>query len=426
MESHGHDVVIVGAGFAGAAAAVELARWKFRTVIVEARDRAGGRAFTREFTAGGEMLEYGGSWITPWHERIRHHAAQNQIELRPTHAIAEHRMHDGLALRSGQPCAPPAEAVYARTMERIRADATAYQAGDRSMVGVSFNAYLDGIHASPEARVQAHAWWTISGNGDPDRISAAEFLASCAYGGGLPDGMMTALRHTLTPGASVLVERMIARSGTELRLGMAVERIEQSDGGVRVTTSQGEQIDAGSAIVCVPLNALQTIEFVPPLRSRQRLAIQTGHGGVAIKLWIAAKNANVGTLATGGGSGVQWMFAERAAKDGVTFLVAFSLADGSFEPRSRHDVAEALHRFFPEAELVAWDWHDWIEDPWARGTWVATPADMPWIADNSEWLPQGRVFFASSDFSHDSPGWFEAAIVSGETAAQGVASLLNG
>ena len=426
MESHGHDVVIIGAGFAGAAAAAELARWKFRTVIVEARDRVGGRAFTREFAAGGEMLEYGGSWITPWHERIRRHAAQNQVELRPTHAVTEHRMHDGLALRSGAPCAPPAVAAYGRTMERIRADAAAYQSGDRSMVGVSFSAYLDCIHASPEARVQAQAWWTISGNGDPNRISAAEFLASCAYGGGLPNGMMTALGHTLTPGASVLVERMIARSGTELRLGTAVERIEQFDGGVHVTASRGEQFTARSALVCVPLNALQTIEFVPPLRPRQRLAIQTGHGGIAIKLWIAARNAPVGTLATGGGSGVQWMFAERAARDGVSLLVAFALMDGSFEPRSRHDVAEALRRFFPEAKLIAWDWHDWIGDPWARGTWVAVPADAPWIADNSEWQPQERVFFASSDFSHDSPGWFEAAIAAGETAAQGAASLLNG
>jgi len=425
MESHGHDVVIVGAGLAGAAAAAELSRQKFRTVILEARDRAGGRALTREFATGGEMLEYGGSWIAPWHERIRRHAAQNDIELRPTHAVIEHRMHDGLTLRSGQPCAPSAEAAYGRTMERVRADTAAYQSGDRSMVEVSFNSYLDGIHASPEARVQAYAWWTISGNGNPDRISAAEFLASCAYGGGLPDGMMTALRHTLTPGASVLVERMIARSGAELQLGVAVERIEQFDGGVRVTASQGGEFMARSALVCVPLNALQTIEFTPPLPPRQRLAIQTGHGGIAIKLWIAAEGADVGTLATGGGSGVQWMFAERAARDGVTLLVAFALTDGSFEPRSRHDVAEALHRFFPEAKLIAWDWHDWIGDPWARGTWVAVPADAPWIADNSEWQPQERVFFASSDFSHDSPGWFEAAIASGEAAAQAIAGFLG-
>jgi monoamine oxidase len=425
MESHDCDVVIVGAGFAGAAAALELAGRNLRAVILEARDRVGGRAYTRAFATGEEMLEYGGSWITPWHERIRRHAAQNAIELRPTHAVTEHRMHDGVALRSAQPCAPPAEAAYGRSMERIRADAAAYQAGDASAVGIGFNAYLDGIHASPEARVQAQAWWTISGNGDPERISAAEFLASCAYGGGLPEGMMTALRHTLVPGAAMLVERMIARSGVELRLGLAVDRIEQTDGGVCVTAGLGEQFRAGSAIVCVPLNALQTIEFMPPLRPRQRLAIQTGHGGVAIKLWIAARNATAGTLATGGGSGVQWMFAERAVGAGLTFIVAFALMDGSFEPRSRHDVAEALHRFFPEAELIAWDWHDWIGDPWARGTWVAVPANTPWIADHREWQPEGRVAFATSDFSHDSPGWFEAAIASGEAAAQGVASLMG-
>lgn len=426
MASHDYDVVIAGAGFAGAAAALELAHRKLRTVILEAKDRAGGRAYTRAFPVGGEMLEYGGAWITPWQERIRRHARENAIELRPTHAVTEHRLHDGVTLRFGAPCAPPGEAAYARTMERIRADAEVYRSGDRRTVEIDFDTYLDGIHASPEARVQAYAWWTISGNGDPARISAAEFLASCAYGGGLPEGMITALGHTLVPGAAVLVERMIARSGAELRLGTAVSRIEQVDGGVSITAGESEPIGARAAIVCVPLNALPAIEFVPPLRPRQRLAIETGHGGMVLKLWIAAKNVEAGTLATGGGSGVQWMFAERAAKDGVTMIVAFALDDGSFAPRSRNDVAEALHRFFPEAELVAWDWHDWTKDPWARGTWVAAPADAAWIADSLEWQPHGRIAFASSDFSHDSPGWFEAAIASGEAAAQGVASLLNG
>jgi monoamine oxidase len=425
MESHDHDVVVVGAGFAGAAASIELGRLNVRTLILEARDRVGGRAYARPFAAGGETLEFGGAWITPWHERIRRHAAENGIELRPTHAVTEHRMHDGLVLRTGTPCAPPAEAAYWRTMERIRTDAANYQSGERNTAVISFNTYLDGIHASPEARAQACAWWTISGNGDPDRISAAEFLASCAYGGGRPEGMMTALRHTLTPSAPALVERMIARSGAALKLGVAVARIEHAGGGVRVTVGQGEQFSARSAIVCLPLNALPTIEFVPPLRPRQRIAVETGHGGIAIKLWIAAESVPAGILATGGGSGVQWMFAERAGKDGLALIVAFALDDGSFEPRSRNDVAEALHRFFPEARLVAWDWHDWIADPWARGTWVAAPADAPWIADSREWLPHGRVWFAGSDISHESPGWFEAAIASGEAAARAAAELVD-
>ncbi len=425
MESHDCDVVIIGAGFAGAAAALEFARLNLRAIIVEARDRVGGRAYTRAFATGGEMLEYGGSWIAPWHERIRRHARSEGIDLRPTHPIAEHRWHDGTTLRSGLPCAAGARSVFDRAMARIRADALAYRDGDASKANFSLNQYLDLIGAPSEARVHVLAWWTISGNGDPERIAATEFLSSCAYGGGAPEGMMTALRHTLVPGVSVLVERMIARSGAELRLNAAVAAIAQRPEGVEAMIAAGERVRARYATVCVPLNGLRGIAFSPDLAPRKQAAISTGHGGKAVKVWIKAQGVAEGALATGGGSGLQWMFAERMAADGAALIVGFGLDDGSFDPASRHDMAAALNRFFPEARLVAWDWHDWLRDPWARGTWVATPAAMPWIADHREWQPEGRVAFATSDFSQDAPGWFEAAIASGETAAQAIAGLMS-
>lgn len=425
MESHDCDVVIIGAGFAGAAAALELAGLNLRTIILEARDRVGGRAFTRAFATGEEMLEFGGSWITPWHERIRRHARTDGINLRPTHEIAEHRWHDGKTMRGGVPCVAGARNGFDHAMACIRADALAYREGEASMAKLSLNQYLDLIAAPSEARVHVLAWWTISGNGDPHLIAATEFLSSCAYGGGTPEGMMTALRHTLVPGASVLVERMIARSGAELRLNAAVAAIEQRPDGVDVVIAAGERVWARHAAVCVPLNGLRMIRFSPGLTARKQAAISAGHGGKAVKVWIKARGVREGALATGGGNGLQWMFAERQAADGAALIVGFGLDDGSVDPQSRHDIAAALNRFFPEAELVAWDWHDWLRDPWARGTWVATPVDMPWIADHREWQPEGRVAFATSDFSHDSAGWFEAAIASGEAAVQAIASLMR-
>ena len=59
------DVVIVGAGFAGASAATVLGKAGLKVVILEARDRVGGRAFTRRFMPSGEVMEFGGSWIAP-------------------------------------------------------------------------------------------------------------------------------------------------------------------------------------------------------------------------------------------------------------------------------------------------------------------------------------------------------------------------
>jgi monoamine oxidase len=112
------------------------------------------------------------------------------------------------------------------------------------------------------------------------------------------------------------------------------------------------------------------------------------------------------------------MFAEREGAEGTTLIVGFGL-DG-IDPSRRRDVARCLRRLFPEARLVAWDWHDWVADPWARGTWVALPAAAAWIADSALWRPEGRLAFASSDYAAKSPGWFEAALTAGEEAASGL------
>lgn len=419
MSRYDCDVAVIGAGFAGAAAACALTKAGLTAIVLEARDRVGGRAFSRHFPGDGELLEFGGSWITPWQARIRHHAAENGIALRPRHEVVEQRHHDGRTLRTGEAASADAMAGFRSALKTIEADAAAYDRGDRSKAPLTLTQYLDSIGASPAARAHVHAWWTISGNGNHDRVSAAEFISSCAYGSGRPEGMIDKLRHTLVPGASALVDRMIARSGARLALNAAVERLKQEAEGVSIMAKGGRRFRARYAVCCLPLNALGAVSFDPPLPPRKGAALRIGHLGSSVKLWIRAAGVTPGMLATGGGSGLQWMFCERAtADDGAALIVAFGFRDRSFDPGRRDDVAHDLARFFPEAKLLAWDWHDWVEDPWACGTWVALPADALWIADSALWSPEGRIAFTTSDIAAESAGWFEAAIASGEAAAE--------
>ncbi|WP_119392300.1 flavin monoamine oxidase family protein [Taklimakanibacter lacteus] len=421
------DVAILGAGLAGAAAASRCAEAGLSTIILEARDRAGGRGFTRKFTGSADLLEFGGGWIAPWHDRIRDHAERTGITLRPTHAINKHRWHDGQMLRSGQPTSEEARTSFERAIAAIRHDALLYKEGKPFpwQGPMTLSRYLDRIGASPEARAHVLAWWTISGNGDPEKIAASEFLASCAYGDGTPASMMTALRHTLVPGTGILAERMIAQAKADLRLNAAVSAVRQDQDGVTLICANGETVSARAAIACLPLNALPAMSFTPGLSERKQRAIALGHGGRSLKLWLKVKNVAPGILASGGPGGLRWLFSERQAADGTTLIVGFALDDGTLLPEDRNSVAAALARFFPEAELVAWDWHDWVNDPYARGTWVALPAEETWIGDAEIWGREGRLAFATSDFAESCAGWFEGAIRSGEAAAQATIELLN-
>jgi monoamine oxidase len=424
MNKQSFDVLVVGAGFAGAAAASALQTAGLRTVVLEARNRAGGRAHTRPFVSSTDVLEFGGSWIAPSHHRIRHYAEKCGFLLRPTAAVAARRWHDGNTLRDDAPAGAAELKDYELGRKQIIQDAQRYgKTPAADLVKLSMSAYLHRINAGRALRSQAMAWWCISGNGDPNQISAVEFLSSCAHGNGSPEGMMHALRHTLVSGAGDLARRMIESSGANLQLEAEVHGIQQFRSEVLAICRNGNSYRAKAALVALPLNVLHTIRFAPSLGLRKTDAIALGHGGRSFKIWIKAEGLQVGTLATGGLAGLQWAFVERESADGKALVVGFGLLDGRFDPTSPTHVENGMKRFFPEAKLLAFDGHDWVNDPFSRGTWLALPAASAWIGEHSEWQPEGRIFFASADFAPSTPGWFESAIVSGEAAARQVIGM---
>ncbi|CAG1998698.1 unnamed protein product [Fusarium graminearum] len=64
-----YDVIVIGAGFAGLVAARELAAKGLKVLIIEARDRIGGRTWTAR--AFGEDFEMGGTWVHWYDDTIR-------------------------------------------------------------------------------------------------------------------------------------------------------------------------------------------------------------------------------------------------------------------------------------------------------------------------------------------------------------------
>lgn len=420
-------VVIVGAGLAGAAAAFKLCKAGLAVTALEARDRIGGRAFSKSF--GTDILEFGGSWITPWHHRIRALVQQHGLSLRPRQIVSNRLwVRNGASVADG-----PVEAheryAHEKAIARVAADSALVKKGigidehGRPLFEISYKDYMDRINPPLGTRHVFDAWWTVSGNGAHDEVVASEFLSSCAYGDGLADAMIECWADTVVPNMSTLAEHMLKASGAELRLNSPVRLIEQFEDHVAIRTENDELFSCSQCLVALGVNQLGGIHFQPKLPHERQVVVEKGHGGRAFKVWIKARGVPLGTLVTGDGSGIEFLFAERHAEDGSTLLIGFGIDQGDVKPGDSAWVKKQLSKLLPNVEFVSSDWHDWKNDVFAKGTWVATPKGFSKGFDSRNWAAFKRVHFASSDFAREQAGWFEGAVISGEDTA---AEVLKG
>src|SRR5215217_2655463 len=92
------DLVVIGAGLAGLAAARVAAAAGASVVVVEARDRVGGRVLNEEI-GGGQIVEVGGQWIGPTQDRLASVASEVGVATFPTFGEGENVIEYGGRLR---------------------------------------------------------------------------------------------------------------------------------------------------------------------------------------------------------------------------------------------------------------------------------------------------------------------------------------
>jgi monoamine oxidase len=410
------DVIVIGGGLAGLRTARDLADAGRSVVVLEARDRVGGRGMSAEL--GGHRIELGGSWFTPEHEQVRAELERYGLAVRDYPPIRYARWLTDGRLRHGLPVPFDEVAALESALIRVIRDAERVAAGDGVVGSCSATAYVEQFHPSPALRDFLLGWWQLMGGAPPERGAASDALGSIAAHGGLA-GLVTCLAHGPLDGWSALAEAMASSPGVQVRLGTPVARVEQSADGVACTTESGERLTARAAVIAVPLNCLPSIEFSPPLPPPAREAAGA-NAGAAVKVLMLARGIPAHGIAVGIGPGLNWLYADREI-DGETLVIGFGWDDPDFDPSDREHVARALAAFYPEGELAGWRHHDWIGDPRSHGTWLTAPADHVELVDPARFRPTGRLVFAGSDVAEQEAGWFEGALRSGAQAAVDVA-----
>lgn len=397
-------VVVAGAGFAGLAAAEALLRAGLEVVVLEARDRVGGRVWSQEL-ANGATVERGAEFVLPGDDVLR--ATVERLGLR----LYEKGTRYGAREPRGGIGASPGQLEAALTTIRA-ASAEGRLAG--TVAGA-----LDELPLHPGAREIIRARIEVS-NAYPADDQDAVVLGEAGSGFG---GFAT---HTVEGGNQQVALALARTLGSAVHRSSPVRRVAWSAEPARVTVAGDDaEVEADALVLAVPASVTDRIAFDPPLPARKQDALRAVRYGQAAKLFVplAAATLPSATLSV---PGRFWAFTQWAP-DGRPAPVVGSFAGTEaalrrLRPERGPDrwVTE-LRRLRPDlslderAAVVA----TWQDDPWVGGAYSARSAGSP-MDDAALAEPVGPIAFAGEHTAGERHALMDGALRSGLRAADEV------
>jgi monoamine oxidase len=414
-----YDVVVIGGGFAGATAARELRHKGLGVLIVEARDRFGGRTWTRE--ALGHRIELGGTWvhwIQPhvWAEITRYGLELTQSPV-PSWSrwIVDGELRKGSAEEFLGLLDGGLSSFLEDSRVRFERPYEPFHGEDLEEIdGLSVTDRLDEMGLDREQYAMNEGFWSICFNA-PAREGA---LTQALRWGALSMGdwqlmLEAAATYKFAGGTRALMEAIIADGDADTQLSKPVAVIERSGEGATVITRDADRISARAIIVTAPLNALNNIEFRPGLSEGKRAAASEGQASRGLKVWarLRGEMEPFVTLAPSD-QPLMWLQYEYAV-DGDSLLIGFGADAGCLDANDSAAVQKAIRTWLPDAEVVDSIGHDWVSDEFSQQTWPMLKPNQLTRYLRELQRPEDSVFLAGSDYANGWMGFIDGAIESG-------------
>ncbi|MFE7837311.1 flavin monoamine oxidase family protein [Streptomyces sp. NPDC057474] len=427
------DVVIVGGGFAGVAAARDLSRSGARVVLLEARDRLGGRTWFRESPLG-RPLELGGTFVHWLQPHVWAEMTAAGLELEPSPGVEEiYWLAGGEVHRAGMEeytrhVVPGMDGLTGLAREAFPQPHRPLPLTElaREADRTPLTRRLEQLGLTPEETEVARSRWTLSFNGSPDEGSWAQALRLAALCGGDWRMMSEANRaYTVAGGTGRLLEAVHRGSTADVRLGVTVTAVHHDAHGVEVVCADGSRITARHVVLTLPLNILDAIDVHPPLSPGKQAAGERGQVSSGVKVWMRARGRIRPFIAFASDDYPLTMAGTEYEQDGDTILLAFGPHSAKLDVTDVHAVQAAVRQWRPEIEITAVDAHDWTADPLSGETWfMARPGHLEHALAELQ-RPEGRVRLAGGDYASGWAGYIDGALESGRRAAREISTALE-
>jgi monoamine oxidase len=450
------DVAIVGAGLAGLTAARRLVAAGRSVVVLEARDRVGGRTLNANL-GGGHVTELGAQFIGPTHDRIAALAKAVGVATFKTFNAG-----NNVSVVTGQrvpyaavPGVPADQDLTNAFLIALKLDELARQvpvaAPWKSKRAAEFDRrtledFKVANISNPRGRAAFDLAVRVVWGAEPREMSLLYALAYIAGAGNAktPGSFVRlittagAAQDSRFVGGSQLVSEHVAdRLGRRVVLGTPVRRIVQDSDGVRLIAS-GLTVRAERAIVTVPPVLALDIAFSPALPQSKRRMLRGLKPGLTIKaeavyarpFW---RDAGFSGQMIGDGP-VAGTFDNSPPDGSIGVLMGFVVGDRARRHRGlpaaqqRAEVLEAFATAFgaQAGSPVSYLEKDWTDDRWTKGCPTAHTA--PGVLRRfgpALRRATGRVHWAGSETSTFCQGYMDGAVRSGERAADEALTALR-
>ena len=436
----GVDAIVVGAGLSGLVAARELERAGASVVVLEARDRVGGKIHT--VSVDGCAVDLGAHWIGPGQRRMLALLDELGLETEPQYLDGEHvlllagrrRTFTGTIPRVS-PLALAEVAWVTRGIERRRRSvpAEAPWSAPRAARWDAVTVERWRRVRTPSARALLRlATRTIFG-AEPGELSLLYVLAYAQAAGGF-DGLTEfeggAQDAHIPGGAGQVCEQLAERLRGQIMLRAPVRVVKDTGGGVEVGAGPGSW-HAQRLVMAVPPAPAWRIAYEPPLSPTRQALMQRmpmGAYGKAVAVYPEPwwRSDGLSGLAYADGECIQ-MVVDASPSDGSRGTLVAFVAGGPAREHAVRDpaarrraVLEALGRLFgpratqPDAFMDV----DWGQESWSLGAPSGLMAPGTMSAFGSALRePSGRISWAATDTATEWTGYMEGAVQAGERAA---------
>lgn len=427
-----YDVIIIGAGMAGLAAARSLVRKDLKVLVLEARERTGGRIYTAEDELVFHGVELGAQFVhgtqAPTWELIREYG----IETMPRDELGEVEYR---VFSPGQTNLVPDQVRMASTREELRLRYRGYKGEDISYAAWASQQGL-GTFAREVVAADALSW-----SAEPDRISVAAAIEDGAAWEQYRDR-----DYIVLGGYKRLLQHLEAELKGKIRLDARVSEIVWAEGLVGVFYNDRgatSSVTARSLIITLPIGVLQsdTIKMTPPLLPWKLTAINSFEMGQAVVVPMTFKEPFWrGRISEPGG----WL------GDGqrIVFTVPHNEQRGgnAISGWFTGTAASRLSELGPEAgmaQVLTWleqasgvgdlasslTWHrfqDWVADPYSLGSY-SFPRPGGSAQREALQRPLSDTLFFAGEATAEAPHYqtVHGAFTSGKRAAQEVIAALS-